>query len=118
MDDKECLSCLTEREKAIYVLRKMGSTLGEVGKKFGVTRDRVSQIEGQSKRKITLFKKYGVKEAELKQKSISFSCHSDREIAGFQEIFDELQGKTIAKVMYEEDGCCQPTVKITFLYKD
>jgi len=119
MINKEYLSVLTERERAIYILRnEFKRTLGEVGKQWGISRDRVHQIEMQAGRKIELFKKYGVKENKLKQKSISFWCHSEREIDGFQEIFDELQSKTIAKVVYESDGCCQPTVKITFLYKD
>lgn len=43
------ISDITQREKAVVELRKQGKTLEEIGKKFGLTRERVRQVENKAK---------------------------------------------------------------------
>lgn len=42
----------TEREKKVMVLRQQGWTLEAIGKKYGVTRERIRQIFNKAKRKV------------------------------------------------------------------
>jgi len=43
---------LTQREKVILSYRKKGLSLQEIGDKFGITRERIRQIEEKAKRKL------------------------------------------------------------------
>ena len=61
---KEILSDLTEKERKILELRHgltdgIQHTLEEVGKKFGVTRERIRQIEAKAHEKIRQHGKSG-----------------------------------------------------------
>ena len=44
---------LTNKEQRVIDLRKQGKTLEEIGKEFGVTRERIRQIEKKANYKIT-----------------------------------------------------------------
>ena len=57
IDSRVIIQCLlnklTEKEKDIFVMRIVdGMTLEEIGQEYGVTRERIRQIEGRAQRKM------------------------------------------------------------------
>ena len=50
----EAIKSLTDKEISVMVMRKNKETLETVGRKFGVTRERIRQIETKTEEKIKL----------------------------------------------------------------
>jgi len=92
---------LTDKEQKVIELRKQGKTLEEIGKEFGVTRERIRQIEKKANYKITgekikIIKKQLIDTVEMVRNNLEIRTL----IPEFEEIY--LKGTT-REVYFEQE---------------
>lgn len=109
----KCLDVLNEREKEVILLRygfKGGRphTLEEIGKKYGITRERVRQIESVSLRKLNTLSKISILANEKYLENINYNlllefqrCNNQKKFDASSDLVKFNNGKVMSSWFYE-----------------
>lgn len=101
---------LNEREKSIILMRKNGNTFEMIGKKLGITRERVRQIEEKITQKHIINKK--VEEFKNSKKMTIYDIGIIRKLAGISQYkLANFIGLSSSTYKYKEDKPDNFTVK-------